>query len=148
MSKKNPNNLIHELEREFISHVMNQSLADLSAVLGFKLDNLTALGDIGDVLKEKGLLYLIHNKDFLDLPVLFHQNDGDKDTFLLEKWGDSFYRAIEFDSEGGYNGLSLCVKMPEHEVKDSKYKTIWDIITDYQDALPEDELPFYNNLID
>lgn len=130
MQIDNSNHTVQKLEKEYLSQIEKQSLADLAITYEMPLDNITDMFDLINTVSDDGIKFLLHNEEFLNLPILAHCCHGEEEekveTFLIEHYSDDDYRAIEI--KYGICSLSFCAKIPEWEVNNSKYKTVRDIL--------------------
>lgn len=131
MKDNNMNYPVSELENSYLSYIRNDSLTELSEKFGVQLDSLTDLSDLFTNLYKTGIRYLLQQEEFLDLPVIAHHSFGDHETFLIEAYpldNGTGYRSISIDNESQTCDLAFSVRQPEYEVKNSKYKTVRDIL--------------------
>ncbi len=131
MENNNVNYPVKELEEDYLSSIRNSSLAELSEKFGTPLDNLTDLMDLVIQLYETGINGLLQQEKFLNLPIIAHCSVGERESFLIESFpsgNGTCYRAIDIDNENHTCALSFQIRMPKYEVKDSKYKTVRDIL--------------------
>lgn len=131
MEGNNVNYPVRELEEDYLSYIRNDSLTELSEKFGVQLDSLTDLIDLAINLYKTGIRSLLQKEKFLDLPVIAHCSYGNREAFLIEAYpldNGTGYRAISIDNENHTCDLSFHSRIPEYEVKDSKYKTVRDIL--------------------
>lgn len=131
MEDKNVNYPVSELENSYLSYIRNDTLTELSEKFGVQLDSLTSLLDLSINLYKTGIRYLLQQEEFLDLPVIAHSSYGNSENFLIEAYpsdNGTGYRSISINNENRTCDLSFGVRLPEYEVKNSKYKTVRDIL--------------------
>lgn len=140
MKKEKSDHVMYKLEREYISHITNQSIADLAAVLACRTDTMDDIFDLMRVLDNNQIKYLFNNKEFLNLPILTHYKYKDYDKFFIESLdgicGVDCYNIISINIEKKECLLHFSGTTPEFkEVKDSEYKFVRDLLPLIDDCL-------------
>lgn len=132
MNKAKPSHVMYQLEREYISHITNQSIADLAAVLAYRIDTMNDMYDLISMLYDKQIKYLFNNEEFLNLPIIAHYKYKDFDKFFIETH-DSIgeidcYNTISINSANKECRVCFSTTPDFEEVTDSDYKFVRDLL--------------------
>lgn len=140
MKKVKSDHVMYKLEREYISHITNRSIADLAAELAYRIDTMNDMYDLISMLYDKQIKYLFNNEEFLNLPIIAHYKYKDFDKFFIETHdsigGIDCYNIISINSANKECCVCFSSTTPEfEEVTDSEYKIVKDLEPLIEDCL-------------